>query len=373
MEASESLSLPSSPQDSGGCPRCEESWERAPTIEAGALGNVRIRLCTHCGTRATADETPPRLVFSCEECGQPFLDERILAQGSQQCSACGEARLAAVVPAPDVVAAAEAETTTALGSAWRFVGSRDLGNYLDGILGRLAQHVDGAPGTTRVVLFDEPRFRTLALPSGTVLMSLGTLCFLDDEAELAFVLAHELAHIASGQVSQRLVRSGFAAVANPTTNGDPSGWADAAVDLIRLGYGRSQEQSADVVALDAMIAMRYDPESARRYLERFRAASEAGDAIVAESAMGHPPASYRIRKLERALYGRVDRERALRVNREVFRRATSIIAIPDGLDEVRLNEVAAEPPSESRVRPWIVWGAVAAAAAGLISLAASLL
>ncbi len=369
MEANESLNISFPPQDSEGCPRCEESWERSPTIEARALGDVRIRRCMRCGTRATTDECPPRLVFGCEECGQPFLDARILPHGGQQCASCRESRLAAVVPGPEVVEAAEAETRTALDATWRFVGSRDLSNYLDGILSRLAQHIDGAPTTPRVVLFDEPRFRTLALPSGTVLMSLGALCFLDDEAELAFVLAHELAHAASGEISQRLVRAGFSAVASPTTNGDQSGWAAAAVDLIRLGYGRRREQAADTTALDAMLALRYDPESARRCLERLRVASESGDAIVAESAMGHPPACYRLRKLERALYGRVDRVQALRVNREVFRRATSLMAIPDGLDELRLTDAAEEAPKTRRVRPWIAWGAVAAATLGLLSLA----
>ena len=369
MEANEPLTPPSSLRDSDGCPRCEESWERSPTIEAKALGDVRIRQCPRCGTRATVDETPPRVVFSCEGCGQPFLEARILPHGSQQCSQCRESPPPAVVPDLEVVAAAEAETRTALDATWRFVGSHDLGKYLDGILGRLAQHIHGAPATTRVVLFDEPRLRTLALPSGTVLMSLGTLCFLDDEAELAFVLAHELAHVASGEISQRLVRTGFAAVANHTNNGDQSGWAEAAIDLIRLGYGRRREQEADTTALTAMLAMRYDPESARHYLERFRNAAESGDPSVAESAMGHPPTCYRIRKLERVLYGRVGREQALRVNREVFRRATTIISIPDSLDEKRLTEPDGASRGKRRLRSWIAWGAVAAAALALLSLA----
>ena len=48
---------------------------------------------------------------------------------------------------------------------------------------------------------------------------------------------------------------------------------------------------------------------------------------MADAAVAYPPPGYRIRKLERILYGQIGRAPVQRVNREVFRRAVG--PVPD--------------------------------------------
>jgi predicted Zn-dependent protease len=162
--------------------------------------------------------------------------------------------------------------------------------------------------------------------------------FLEDEAELAFVLGHEIAHAASGEAAVRLVRLGFQATARESAASDGLCWSDAAVDLVRLGYGRHRECDADLCALNAMIELQYDPQSANRYLQRLHAAIARGDDVAAESEIAHPTPLDRIRRLDRALGMRVGGTTDVpRVNREVFRRALAPAAFAAGLVQTQLD------------------------------------
>lgn len=363
------------------CPRCGEPIAALPPIDALALGGVQVRRCLRCGTRST--ESPEReLVFSCEGCGLPFSTREILPHASQLCPACKDGEPATDLPDPRVVAATEAEVRSALAERWRFVSSPSVAAYLDRVTRQVARRVDGAPEESHVVLADDPTLRTLALPSGTLLVSVGTLAFLEDEAELVFVIGHELAHSASGDAAVRLVRLGFGAVVRGREAPALAAWASAAMDLVRLGYGRKRERDADARALEAMLALEYDPESAVRYLRRLQTAVEAGDPLVAESAVAHPPALDRIRRIERALWGRIHDGRILRVNREVFRRAAGREALAAGLVPTELpvprGSSGAGPgagegdagtgATRRRRLAWVV-----AAGVALLALAASLL
>jgi predicted Zn-dependent protease len=231
-----------------------------------------------------------------------------------------------------------------------------------------------------VVLVAADEHRTLALPSGALLVSTGLLEFLEDEAELAFVLGHEIAHAGSGEVAVRLVRLGFRATARERGASDGLTWTDAAVDLVRLGYGRKRERDADARALEAVIALEYDPQSAIRYLERLHAASERSEPSVAETIVAHAAPRDRTRRIERTLYGRVGGGDHSRVNREVFRRAVGRGALRSNLLPTELDAphalpwgVAAVIDAEAKTLKTGVLVAFAAAAAGLVALVTWLL
>jgi predicted Zn-dependent protease len=250
--------------------------------------------------------------------------------------------------------------------------------YLDRIARQIAGCIQSAPRSPRVVLVETPEHRTLALPSGTLLVSTGLLAFLEDEAELAFILGHEIAHAASGEAAVRLVRLGFKATARESAASDGLCWNDAAVDLARLGYGRRRECDADTCALRAMLDLQYEPQSAERYLQRLHAAIARGDDAVAETEVAHPTPLDRLRRIERALRLRVGLTTEVpRVNREVFRRALTPSALAAGLVRTELDAPQPVPWGMTALlekKPGVlsaplVIGVVVAAAA-LVALAA---
>jgi predicted Zn-dependent protease len=261
------------------------------------------------------------------------------------------------LPDRAVATAAENEVRAALASRWRFVTAATAQSYLDRIARQVAARIEGAPSGPHVALVQTDHHRTLALPSGTLILSTGLLLFLEDEAELVFVLGHEIAHAASGEAAVRLVRLGFQATARERFASDGLSWSDAAVDLARLGYGRKRERDADQCALSAMLALEYEPMSACRYLQRLHAAIAKGDEAVAETDVAHPTPLDRLRRLERSLSARPSAAAEVpRVNREVFRRALTPSTLaasprPDGARHPRGDPLGRALPSRSQDPP----------------------
>ncbi len=322
------------------CPRCDEPESGLQPVRAQSLGGAPLCRCCRCGTRVVLDEGRQRFVFTCGGCGLPFLADGILPHAEHRCGDCRAGKMPPEVPDNVLTGAMEEEARTALASRWSFVTSPSLTVYLQRLVNQLETRIQGAPGGCRVVLMDDWSHRTLALPSGLILVSLGTLAFLEDEAELAFVLAHEIAHAASSDAAVRLVRLGYQAVAWEPNGRANDAWIETVQDLVRLGYGRVRERDADHVALDATLSLGYDPVSVRRYLARIQERVRAGASEVAELAAAHPPADDRSRRLDRALFGKAREDSAPKTNREVFRRAAGHHILAGDLVPVDLKPVA---------------------------------
>lgn len=327
------------------CPNCGQT--------AGALSAVRtslfpadpLRRCSRCGARF-CDGHAARVVLSCSECGLPFVGAEPSPREEHSCPDCLAGRIPADLPDREVAEATEREVRLALENEWSFVSAPSLSLYLNRLAGQICRRVEPAPENSLVMLFEDAHWRTLALPSGTVLMSVGKLVALEDEAELTFVLAHELAHAAAADAAVRLVRVGLHVVALENRGALGQSWSYAALDLIRLGYGRARELEADRQALDAVMAMGYDPESVVRYLRRLQASIDRGDARIADLALAHPTPVDRLRHVEQLLSARPE-PRVKRVNREVFRRAAGHSVLSSSLERVEKLEAAAEDTVEA--------------------------
>ena len=155
----------SRPEETEACPRCGEVFRAGPVVTAPSFGGRRLRRCGRCGTRVASDTPAARLVFTCEDCGLPFLAEATLSHAAHRCSSCSAGQLPPELPDREVAQAAENEVRAALATRWRFVTSFTAQPYLDRIARLAAAHIDSAPKSPRVVLVDTPEHRALALPS----------------------------------------------------------------------------------------------------------------------------------------------------------------------------------------------------------------
>ncbi len=349
------------------CPDCRAPSANLTQARSVSLDGVPLRRCFRCGHRSTWEETPRR-VLACSDCGLPFLAGPLALE---RCPACAAETRAPEQPDEELVQAAEAEVRAALAARWRFVGSRRVSDYLGRVLRGVASAIDGAPASGHVLLVDEPAWHTLALPSGTVILSVAFLAALEDEAELAFVLGHELAHVAAGDSAAALVRFGLHEVETESSGAVEAAWARAAVDLVRLGFGDLSEYRADATSAAALAAVGYDLESARRLFERLGSRTDAGRVEIADLALAHPPPWHRLRRL--AGWAGPPRPAAgiLRIDREVFRRAAgpSVLAaelVPQ--QPFDAPQPAATSPGGARRGRLILALASLAAAAVLLAL-----
>jgi predicted Zn-dependent protease len=305
-----------------------------------------LRRCLRCGRRSTIGPARSLVLGSCVECGIPYLIHGAADPRRACCEDCSKGHLPSDLPDRQVAEATEREVVAALERAWSFVAAPSLSVYLDRLAARIRGRMDTGLATSGVALFEEARFWTLALPSGRLLLSLGAVSGLEDEAELAFVLAHELAHASSIDASARLVRLGLRIVAQEQRHDLGRAWSDTAHDVIRVGYGRAREREADRRAFRTVVAMGYDPRSVFSYLGRLGQLVENGDPRVAELALGHPLPAERRRWLEAEGSALAVGRSPCRVNREVFRRAAGHEAQLARLEHVDALAAAQARPAE---------------------------
>ncbi len=79
----------------------------------------------------------------------------------------------------------------------------ELAEYVDRIGQRLVQHSSMPNAPFTFTLLDSPDINAFALPGGFIYINRGLLAYLETEAELAGVIAHEIGHITERHHSRR--------------------------------------------------------------------------------------------------------------------------------------------------------------------------
>lgn len=171
------------------------------------------------------------------------------------------------------------------------------------------------PADFTVVLLDSPVDNAFATPGGYVYVTRGLLALMNDEAELAAVLGHEVGHVAARH-SQRRQKTAqrnsilsvlgqvlVGAVAGDSGLGQLLGQGiNTGAQLATLGFSRSQETESDDLAVNYLRGAGYDSDSLASMLASLAAQNGlnkqlAGDArSVPVWASTHPDPGSRIRR-----------------------------------------------------------------------------
>jgi predicted Zn-dependent protease len=137
------------------------------------------------------------------------------------------------------------------------------------------------------VLADTRTANAFALPGGRILITRALYSRLDNEAELAGVLAHEIAHVVAGHAAHPHA----SAPTSSKTDGPltaPAGERGAlSTPFLELEYDRSEELAADAASVELMSAAGYDPRALISVVRRL-AAGDPGGAGQSDFARTHP-------------------------------------------------------------------------------------
>jgi len=203
-----------------------------------------------------------------------------------------------------------------------------LERMLARVVGKLTLDPDNPEQTYRITILDSPNVNAFALPGGFLYVTRGLLALANDSAEVAAVLAHEMAHVTSnhGLERQRLEAQAKIAdrVVTEVLSTDPSARAALVRGKLQLAqFSRNQELEADVVGIRAVGRAGFDPYAASRFLrsmdsyQKLRDVSGASDASL-DFLASHPNAPRRIelalqhaQKFGAPGYGAKDREQFL--------------------------------------------------------------
>jgi len=140
----------------------------------------------------------------------------------------------------------------------------DLARYVSALGKRLGalSHQPNLAYTIQVL--DSPVVNAFAVPGGYVYLTRGILAYLNDEAELAGVVAHEIGHIAARHSAQQYSKAQFAqlglglgSVLSKTFR-KYAGVAQVGVGLLFLSFSRSDEREADSLGVEYSAKAGYD-------------------------------------------------------------------------------------------------------------------
>ena len=179
-----------------------------------------------------------------------------------------------------------------------------VNEYVNRVGQNLVRNSDAkVPFTIKVVDADE--INAMALPGGFFYVNSGLILAADDEAELAGVMAHEIAHVAARHATRGATRSQLANIMTIPLIfvGGGIGYAarEAAgigLPLTFLSFSRGFEAEADYLGVQYMYKAGYDPNELVNFFEKIQAQEKKKPGSLAKAFATHPQTPDRIQKTQ---------------------------------------------------------------------------
>ncbi|WP_306120340.1 MULTISPECIES: M48 family metalloprotease [unclassified Roseitalea] len=142
-----------------------------------------------------------------------------------------------------------------------------LERMVAGIVGELVTVSDNPGQVYQITILDSPVINAFALPGGYLYLSRGLLAVANDSAELAAVIAHEMAHVTANHGILRQQKEAEAELAGRVVSDVLTDKAAGKRALVRgkialAQFSRNQELEADAIGIAAMGEAGFDPYAA---------------------------------------------------------------------------------------------------------------
>jgi beta-barrel assembly-enhancing protease len=189
-------------------------------------------------------------------------------------------------------------------SSVKLVQDPVITEYVNRIGQNIVRNSDAkVPFTIKVI--DASEVNAFALPGGFFYVNSGLILVADEEAELAGVMAHEVAHVAARHAMRQMTRSNFANIASIPLIfvGGGVGYAvrsaaSLGLPMTFLKFSRGFEEEADYLGMQYMYKTGYDPQSYMRFFEKIQAREKIKPGTLSKIFASHPPIESRIAKTQ---------------------------------------------------------------------------
>jgi len=161
------------------------------------------------------------------------------------------------------------------------------------------------PFTIKVIDSDE--INAMALPGGFFYVNSGLILAADEEAELAGVMAHEIAHVCAHHAARQMTRMNYMQIGSVPliifTQGSWTGYgiyeaSQLAIPVTFLQFSRNFEAEADWLGLQYMYKAGYDPQAFIQFFEKLDALEKHKPGTLAKVFSDHPQTPDRIERSE---------------------------------------------------------------------------
>ncbi|HSD45051.1 MAG TPA: M48 family metallopeptidase [Pyrinomonadaceae bacterium] len=177
----------------------------------------------------------------------------------------------------------------------KFIDDPLITEYVNRVGQNIVLHSDAkVPFTIKVIDSDE--VNAFALPGGFFYVNKGLLLAADNEAELAGVMAHEIAHVAARHAVENQAKASlleYAALGASIFLGGIPGMIyqnTAGIGLlgIFMKFSRSAEEEADKLGVQYMYAAGYDPGAMATMFEKLEAKNKKKPGFISRAFATHP-------------------------------------------------------------------------------------
>lgn len=157
------------------------------------------------------------------------------------------------------------------------------------------------PFTIKVI--DDEHFNAFALPGGFFYVNTGVILHSDTEAELAGVMAHEIAHVCARHATRNATKANIMQIASipliMTLPGTMAGYGiyeglNFAIPMTYLKFSRDGEREADYLGIQYMYKAGYDPNAFVMAFEKVETEEKKQPGTIPKIFDTHPPTPDRI-------------------------------------------------------------------------------
>jgi predicted Zn-dependent protease len=182
----------------------------------------------------------------------------------------------------------------------KFIDDPVITEYVNRVGQNIVLHSDArVPFTIKVIDSDE--VNAFALPGGFFYVNKGLILAADNEAELAGVMAHEIAHVAARHAVENQAKATLAEYGLLAGSIFLGGILGAVINnAAQLGallgfmkFSRSAEEEADRLGIQYMYAAGYDPNAMATMFEKLMAKNQKKPGFISKAFSTHPMASDR--------------------------------------------------------------------------------
>lgn len=189
----------------------------------------------------------------------------------------------------------------------KLVNDPVVNEYVNRVGQNLVRNSDAkVPFTIKVV--DDDSINAFALPGGFFYVNSGLILAADEEAELAGVMAHEIAHVAARHATRQMTRGQWANFGTLPLIflGGGVGYAaraaaSLAVPATFMKFSRGFETEADFLGLQYLYKTGYDPQAFISFFEKVKAQEKKKPGSMAKVFASHPQTPDRIESSQKEI------------------------------------------------------------------------
>jgi predicted Zn-dependent protease len=183
----------------------------------------------------------------------------------------------------------------------KLLSNSTVQNYVNDVGQRIVKVCDRIDVEYKFKVIDKDEINAFACPGGFIYIYTGLLDILDNEAQLAGVLAHEVSHVVARHSVKKLQNIyGYSILAQIALGDKAEGVAGDIVNiaamLILQGYSRDNEFEADRYGILYAKNAGYNPKGMIQVFEKFEKMESDPPPSILKLFASHPPPAERIRE-----------------------------------------------------------------------------